>query len=856
MTGVSKRGSGRVSPTSPGRACFACVFVGLALGGASNAQDTFQPQHQPSPGAEQPAGVSREATLNRVFARELTRVALMDFRLQASPSATDLLTLDALLEIAQGIEPENLELIHRRIDIAYRLGDNERLEARTREVLRVDPRDTVATLRLITLQIGRLQTVAERLGAYERFIASDRLDQSVRSRLALDAALLAQEQGDDASFSRLLTRAVQLDSTNKEAAALAATYFAQRVADDPAGRLELSINLLLADPLDPNVHLTLARQLARFGAFLQAMRFHALASRIFQADSGRMSDQLQLERLVLSWHLQGPEAPLKELVDTLSNQRYAAEMRLQQLRAQGLPTTGVPASSDVRLGEAFELLRVLSAHAAGDQQELGRALFDMRGNLDKARALLANPQDLPAGATIEDVRGLVARLDVSLFLLHAWTGLAMDQIAPGIQNSPQIMGENADPMLRAFASLHTEPPEVAEERFRALLGREALAWAGLALALERQGRIDDAVAAYATLARTLPISPEGAWARSRAAQISGMDVLASPITSRLADLAAGVPVWVDRMIADPSSAVQMRVSIEDQQVAPLEAIRVRVHLTNVAPVALALGSDRPIQSRLLLAPTIDVGVESRDLASLPEVVDIGRRLRLAPREELIAEFDAVPGFTGWYLDTSSDASARVRARVLQGFRPSQGTLIAGPLALTSETGRIVRTVAEESRMTSEELSTWIREGSEDRLPLAMLAVRNRLLSVPGMSSPEERFSLIDACVARYEALSPEARAVCLLILPSVALVPEIALLDDRAIELATGESDRCVLTALLMTRTRSATSPVLDHPVVASDPLLATIARTQRTRLIEGGARFAGAGPALADLAGARVGGS
>ncbi len=801
----------------------------------------------PQPSPEEPQ--SRAAYLNAIVARELTRIALMDYRLQPSPRADDLRILGGALAIAQDLDPTNLQRAHHLVDIAYRLGDEDALERRTREVLRLDPGDTVAALRLITLRIGRLQTIEERLGAYERYIGAERLDAAIRSRLALDAALLTREQGDEQGFVRLLTRALQLDATNKDAAALAASYFAERIPDDPAGRLELSVNVLLADPLDVHVHLSIARQLARIGAFTQAERFHALARQILQAEQGQLSEAMQLERLILAWQIQGPEVPLRELSDSLASQRYMASLELQMAQAEGMSTSGLTKPEDIRLSDALEALRILAAHAAGDQQVLGGAMLDLRTTLEKTNRLVLNPQDLPAGTTIEQVRERITRLEMLLVLLHAWTGVAMEQIVPNLPRLPQVSGENANPLLQAFAAIYTETPEKAERRFRDLLESDAAAWAGLGLSLIRQGRVDEAVQAYARLARMAPLSPEGAWARSMALQLSGVDVMRFEETEQVAEIARGVPLWVDRMVQDPSSAVQLSAEMERMQVAPLEPIRVRVRIRNLAPVALALGADRPIQSRLLIAPSIDVGIDARDLAALPEVGELERRLRLLPREELTASLDVVPGFTGWYLDTSCEASARVRARVLQGFRQVRGRLIPGAVALVDETDRIIRTVPSESTMTPDELALWIPQCGEQQLPVALLHVRRHLVGMGEELSDEQKAALVEACTQRYDRLSGEARAASLLILPTARLVPELDPFEQHAIERARDEQDRRVLAALLLTRVVSADSPLLTHERVLGDPGLGAMAGALAARLADGGTGYAHAGPTIADLA-------
>ncbi len=818
--------------------------------GESQPSET-QPKTPQPPAIEPPRAPETSLDPARTIARELTRIGHMDLRLQDSPTPEDLAMLDALLAIAQNLDPANQERLRRRVDLAYRLGDPERVEARTRELVRLDPKDTVALLRLISSRIAQIQTVEGRMEAYSRYLgpAGQKLGASIRSRLALDAALLAREQGDERGFVGLLTKAVQLDATNKDAAALAATFFSTRIPDDDAGQLELSLNLLLADPVDPHVHMLIARQLARVGLFAHARRFHVLASRIHVAEAGGVTDQLNTERLILAWHLRGPEAPLKEITDSLASQRYNAAVQLQAYQDQGLPTHGLIEPKDIRLGESLERIRVLAAHAAGDQELLAQSLNELRGSLEQLNRMRLSPGELPPGVTIEQVTSQATALTISLFLLHAWTGFNMETIIQRLRDDPAIFGEDAPPILRAFAAIYVDSPEDAEARFRALLQSDATAWIGLGLALEIQGRLNEAVGAYARIALEYPLEPAGAWAHSRVSRLAGRDVLLSPQAEAMSRLASGVPAWIDRMIASPSSAMQLEAEFVRSSFTPLQPMQLRVTLRNASPAPLGLGGDRPIQSRLLVSPTIDVGIQRRIVTSLPEVLDLERRLRLNPREEVVATVDVLPAFTGWFMDSSIEATGRVRARVIQGFRQdAQGRLQKGPLALANETATVLRTTVAEAQMSPQELAIRIEQASESQLATSFLAARMLLIGIRGELEPAAAQRIVGACVDRFPTLSPQTRALAILLLPTARLVPALRPFEDAVMIFASRESDRLVLAATLLTRVTEAGDPILDLEAVASDPELRAIAGGVRARAEREGVSYANTGPGVGKL--------
>src|SRR5690606_32304847 len=97
-----------------------------------------------------------------------------------------------------------------------------------------------------------------------------------------------------------LALAAQLDSTNKQAAVVAATFSLPRIAD-PLGRVELLANVILADPLDGSAHLNLARELMSRGAFRGARRFYERTLDVYGAMGMQPDEDLYDELFRMSW---------------------------------------------------------------------------------------------------------------------------------------------------------------------------------------------------------------------------------------------------------------------------------------------------------------------------------------------------------------------------------------------------------------------------------------------------------------------------------------------------------------------------------------------------------------------------
>ncbi|MEN0021350.1 MAG: hypothetical protein AAF747_10755, partial [Planctomycetota bacterium] len=159
------------------------------------------------------AGVDSHAVDGRAFlAEELTSLALIDLRAQAEPTREDAAAAGTLLSFAQMFAPNDAELVRQRLLAADAADDGELVESLTRQLIRLDPTDTVAQLRAIGHRVAREQTAEARIRLFETLLGQESIDVSVRSRLALDAALLHRELGDDEKYAELLVRSLRLDA--------------------------------------------------------------------------------------------------------------------------------------------------------------------------------------------------------------------------------------------------------------------------------------------------------------------------------------------------------------------------------------------------------------------------------------------------------------------------------------------------------------------------------------------------------------------------------------------------------------------------------------------------------------------
>lgn len=780
------------------------------------------------------SGGALASPAGEVAAREAVRLALLDLRLHPEPTDEDFEIADIVFSIAQERLPRDAELARRRVEAAYRRGDAEALREATRALVRIDPNDTVATLRLISMRIGDLQTAERRLAAYQRYLdeGGSVLDASIRSRLALDAALLAREQADEERFTSLLIQASRLDPTNKEAAAVAAAVFAERFPDDPGGALELSANLLLADPHDPNVHFSIARQCAEHGLFEQAERFHAMGRRLLESETGRVPFGRSAQRIALNWHRRGPQAPIAELGETLAQNRYRAQLRIDALRERGLPTADELQPEDVRLALPLERIRVLAAMAANDTAELDRSLADAAASVDTFLGELGSPGNRPAGLSERDAQSQTLELGRELIGMHYWAGRHEAEALRRWSQTPLFRGERPDAVLVAWRSaLRGEDgaietlEELAEEDSRALGALSTLAIAA--------GQRERALPSLRALAKADPYSPVSAWARTVAMSIDDEDPARSEHSREMDRFVRSIPTWLDRMTESPSAFMSVDARFEGSRLDPLDPMRLVIRVRNIAPVPLAVGSGRPISGRFIVMPTIEIGTRGRQLRIMPEIFELDRRIRLRPRETVEVTVWADAGYTGWLGSIHLSEMQRIRARAVQGFRFAGGMPVSGPLALTSETEAISRRPLPLARAGFAELIEAIAECTDETAPTVGAAVRARLLTdIEDLRLGEaERQNLAGALLRRINALGPDGLLAWAVMLPHGRMAPELAPLDNALRARLSSDDDPLLVAVAMISRGVSRDDRLLDPEREWGDPRLGRLAALVRERL-------------------------
>jgi tetratricopeptide (TPR) repeat protein len=790
----------------------------------------------------------------------LKRSAILDLRLNESPSPIDYELASVLLELALSIEPDDAEFARDLAQAAWLAGDQDRMLRATRQIIRIDPADTVAQLRLISSRINDKQTLEERKTLYDRFLgdAGVSLDPKVRSRLALDAALLEREAGHTAGFIERLHQATRLDPSHKAAASLAAQYYAS-VRDDPVTNLDYQIRLLKADPLDANVHLTIARLLASQGAIEGCKRFLYNAIALFSLETGSVTGAIDELRVSIEWQADGSDVAMGPLDAAISDRRAEAQAQIDAYIAAQLPTDGLIKPSDLRYTVGINKMRILAAHANDESEKVRSILDDIDVTISDQIAQFMQMTSAP-GANVNALFARVVGLMLELNTIRAIVGLEAELMREQLKALRTQLPNAASQLDRIepmalFAEGQYEASLTASEPYK------SIAEVGLirAQCLERLGRTEEAIELYLTLARGHVMDPIGAFCYTRLQKLGAADRVLTDAGREMLTLSERIPGWIEQMIERPSSFQFLSIEHEQRVYYEGERPRLTIRLQNTAPVPLSVGPNAPINSRVLIEP-VGVATQTNNFSGVPraKVIQLDTRIGLNPRESMSVTVYADSVSTDWLIEQQPGTSMRQRWRLIQGFRarltdaaamqqqasPDQSVfgIVNSPLGLTAETSLVQRPGLQIHNADPGELLSMFEGADKVAHRRAISAISARLVN-PGPDGAFEQGDLDRMIIAineLYTRSDEPTRAAMLLTLPQRHQNPAMIGFDDHVASLLLSDSlidssvDPITLACALMTRTDDHEAPIFETLEHVSDQNVLRIAEIVRMRLRSG----------------------
>lgn len=685
-----------------------------------------------TPSVDEPDSGRWASEVRAIAGEALARACLVRLRSTPEPLPIDYRLAARTLRIIQRILPEDEELLRLELHAWSAAGEDDLALDAVERILKRDPRDTVLQLRVLTSRLRRLQDAQQRLAAYDRLLGpqGQALDASIRSRLALDSALLARETGDEEGFVERLTHATTLDPTNKDAAALYSTYFLDRVSN-PLERAELLALVILADPNDNSAHSNLAGELLRQGAYAGAKRFLDRAADIARSAKVEPAVADLFDRYLVKWMVEGDNAVLSDVMALQNLALAAIRHQRKVLERQGTdpgeePTPTIPSE--------IEIIRLAVHWASGDAAGVAASAKRISQRLQDQLVAMAR-RDPPYENTTSEQEAtykvdaahqtLSARLWSAAFVPQSSATRSGDFGALTVRllearESASLAGDleslklvtragrlSAQAQARFEGLLALRAGDCARARQRLTdAGNDPMARLALGMLAEREGDRRGAIRAYAALALDMPHRLVGCAARKRIEHLLGHALEPTPTVRALEDWARRFAPWLDEMTRNPTKFMTLTADHTHSRIDCFGEVDIRVSLRNVSRVPMSIGPDLAFSSRLLLTPRFVVRGQDASTLVEPMVVEFDRRLRLMPGEAVETVVRGSRGSLGVWLDRFADKTVTIRWRVIQGYRiDADRRFTPGPISVAAMTGILIREAISERTSIEEVAST-------------------------------------------------------------------------------------------------------------------------------------------------------
>ncbi len=733
----------------------------------------------------EPAARAEAATDEvRVIARQtmadtLTSLATQSIRLAPSPTSSDYRFAALTLAIASELEPDEVERLRLLAAAWDQSGDYRRAVDVLRRVIELDPRDGPALLRVINARVRELQTADARLSAYEKLIAAEQLPPGLRSRVALDAALLARETGDELGFIEKLTLATTLDVSNEDAARVYAQYYLEE-GGDPIDRVDVLSNLILSAPLKSEHHHQLARELMRLGAFDGAKRWVRLAiaaetaaqtyRRFGAVSNPTISNELQFDELLCVWNADGPLACVNRL---RADARAVAQMREQQRifeeRQGGNPDTVPPALLHYR----SEVLWFMLSAALNDRDatrdiiqriETWTEVVEQQMN----GAIQADAEQAAReGITPESIEAYKRRQSAEQLWLRLLAGIEINKAVEQFTALRDAPGDDAlDPdalaRFEGWLAVHDANAPEARAHLEPLADRDPGALLGLGRLCELENDTDGAAGYYAKVIALDPSTGVAAYARTRIERVTGSPLPPTPLVERLNEKAGDLAPNLGAMLEDPRAFVSIRAEHVEPRIGPLGRPELDITLRNASRLTLGVGTEQSINPTLLLSPGFQGRGHEQVTSVEAESLWAGRRFSLAPGKEIRMRVWGGRGSVSRILDESLSTYATLRWRIIQGPVYLDDEYATGPNCVSAQSDTLARFPFDMQAATATSLSEQLRLARGVALLEHVKGVAFRIYQLNELVSEEERQSnrqddslLRAAMQARMDTMSPD-----------------------------------------------------------------------------------------------------
>lgn len=791
-----------------------------------------------------------------------------------------------LLSMSESLEPDNEIYIQNLIDVAANLADQESLENGYSALLRINPNNSNAQLGVISAKLATFQNAKGRKNALETIINSPRtanLQESVRSQLAYQAAVLQLEMGNTLKSTQLLEQALILNPTNSDAILLSLQNIRNQLLllqtsqqspetlEDAQNKL---IQLIKSDPVNPDVIMALVIMLTKAGSWSSARDLLDVVGLINYQKNLPVADDILVKLVLLNCYINGPQKAIsilnnrKQAIIYAKRQAQYSEWLAQQnsdaSQANNRTTSTINQPPDLsnvtaELPMSLEMLRLILASAADDDITVDTSLNLINNAWNTQLELIRKAEsDDNNNSNSSSIVSDIYQLQIERLWLYLWINRNIEQVSALYQEifsaNPDTPNDNpVAECFRGWTQLRLNDPQAAAQILEPLSHADSRAIIGMALAYYSLGNKRESAGLLAELAYKYPDQITGAWAAAYFQLILGSPLPPTPQARKYNAAMGTFSRDLRELISKPDSYIALKLSTEQTIFTYLEPVNINIEISNDSPYTLAIGPDKYIDSTLALLPAVKIQGKYVGGNYPPIIINLQQyNYFIKPGQTITIKARVDISAFAWLLDTIPYNNIEVTYKAVLGYRDPISEYYYGSSCI-----RLIRKadpVAFFSQpITTMDIDQWLtRDYWTDNTSSSINAINQLAKLVINSSNsntdisssiPEkdaeilEYFNahadqLFNSIIEAWPGMSDTLQAWLILNMPKSTdlnnKIPALSTLET----IARRSTGKLFTISWLISRTESVTDPVLENALRSDDDYLQSFAELIKQRLI------------------------
>lgn len=787
------------------------------------------PPH-PASAAEQPdLSFGADTSPRAVVADLFVNMAMMSISGTANPRDDQWTRARIFLDNALELNPDDPELWLMRRELAKRLNDPAGAREALLRYCTLAPEDDAAQLDLILEHAQTKQTVDDRLAQVERFLegpGTERFSAPLRSRLATYAAAQLRETADQARYVKRLKQALTLDPSNVDAAKLFLEWLVNRKASLTEQGVAM-MAIVKAAPVDPQMRWSLANLLFSVGAYGHAAEQFSSSASVATGREDIPDAVTHYTPWALSLLASGKFDEATNLMDELEKGFILAAKQQEAARAKA-------ARDREEKGEA-EPDKTEAAAVPEDEEIKPRLPLDLEFCNYAIRE--RNNQKDRAEGSYNRLRVILSegaeKGDVPYLAGLAWISVLANRDLNTVEATLARVPESAQDQtqrVRGWLELRKGRTARARELLSPLASSDAFAAYGIALTVPVETQRADRVRLLQHTIHTFPTS--------LAAALASRDLVAlgerpTPVDAAL-PLVRAMDGW-SSSLRSPNFFkypwTSLSVTVDPDHYGYLEPIYATVTLRNLTDLPLAMGEGGAVSSQLIIvAAPHRAGEAMKELP--PVVVNMRRRLRIEPRQSIVAKVRIDrSGLSSVLEGTPTETISFNLTSMLDPTPSPRGGVVPGPLGAVTTTSMILRAGMPLTTPNLDVWTRWVGPSGDPVDRLRALGILSLTATRLGDSEQGKAASkkMGDVVMNAYEGLDDMGKAWTLSYLPTD---PDGVSFFKPIHDSAQRSTSRLVQLVYLSLHVHQADSPVLTAAMRSPDRVVSEFARAQAAAIL------------------------